>query len=181
MRQFGRVLGAYGKIELAVAVLAFAVSMALVVAQVLARQMGFSLWWAQEAAQLAIMYAYFLGVSHLYQVRHMVVVDFAFARMPPVLRVRVYQLGLIAVIVFCSLVLSGVIDVYRLEMRFPSFVLQVPRFYWTLPLGIASASMIATSLYFLINSLNRKAWGTDLGNVNAFEDRHAFARSEHDY
>lgn len=181
MKPFATILKYYGKLELAVAMIAFSLSIGIVIAQVLARQAGLSFWWGQETAQLAIMYAYFLGVSHLYQVRHMVVVEFMFVRFPPRMRRIVYRLGLVSVIFFCLLVLHGVFKVYRLEMRFPSFVIQVPRFYWTLPLGIASVSMIATSTYFLIASMLPRAWEGAEGDVDAFETKFTFAKAQHDY
>jgi TRAP-type C4-dicarboxylate transport system permease small subunit len=181
MRALGRILAVYGKIELTVAMLTFTVALILVIAQVLARQAGASFWWAQELAQLLVMYAYFLGMSHLYQVRQMVVVDFLVKRFSPAFRLLVYLATQIGVILFCLIILYGVVKVYRLEMRFPSFAIQIPRFYWTLPLAIASASMILTSVYFVILALRPSSRPAASETLSAFEDRVAFARVSHEY
>jgi len=180
MKTYGKILAVYGKIELFVAISAFSAALLLVTAQVLGRQFGGSLWWAQELAQLLIMYAYFLGVSHLYQVRQMVVVDFLVSRFSPRMKRRFYILSLVAVVVFCTVLLVAISKLYVPEMRFPSFVIQVPRFYWTLPMGIASASMILTSIYFLIQALRTQNWPAS-GQIEEFEQEMAFAASDYDY
>ena len=180
MKTYGKILAVYGKIELFVAIVAFSAALLLVTTQVLARQFNGSLWWAQELAQLLIMYAYFLGVSHLYQVRQMVVVDFLVDRFSPKMRRLFYILSLVAVVIFCTVLLLAISKLYQPEMRFPSFVIQVPRFYWTLPMGIASASMILTSIYFLIHALRTSTWPTS-GRIEQFEQEMAFAKSDYEY
>lgn len=68
-----------------------------------------------------------------------------------------------------------------MEMRFPSFVIQVPRFYWSLPLAIASVSMILSSIYFLLLAIRPSSWTSVDESIPEFEDRHAFTTIEHEY
>lgn len=150
MRMFGIVLKWLGLAEMTVATLAFIVGLGLVIAQVVYRQVGSSLWWAQEWTQLLIMYAYFLGMSHIYQVRQMVVMDFVAEKLPFRPKVALYVATQMLVVVFCAIVLVAGLRNAPAELRFPSYVIQVPHFYWSLPLIIGAASMILTSIYFAI-------------------------------
>ena len=60
-----------------------------------------------------------------------------------------YYLAEVWTIVFCSVVLvSGIGDVPGLLTTY-TVIMHLPEFYWTLPLLIASASMILTSVYYL--------------------------------
>lgn len=145
-----RVLIALGFAELAVAMVSFWIILALVVAQVLARQLSYSLWWAQEWTELLIMYAYFLGTSFIYQARQMIIMEFLIASWRLRWRIWLYVFTQFLVIVFCAVVVVAAVRIARQELDFPSFVIGVPRFYWTLPLIIGSISMCLTSLYFAV-------------------------------
>jgi len=145
-----RLLHALDRVELAVALSALVGVLLLVATQVIARQFDHSFWWAQEWTELAIMYAYFLGISHIYRSRHMITVGFLVDRFDRRAQVRLYAFAQLLVIGFCSLIAFESIRIAPRELAFPSFVIGVPRFYWTLPLIIGSISMALTSLYFLV-------------------------------
>lgn len=180
MSLFGTLLRLLGRVELAVAVGTFCAAMVLVIAQVGARQIDASLWWAQEWAQLLVMYAYFLGISHLYQVRQMIVVEFVFIRLPRRWQVCLYIATQIAVAAFCGIIIVSAWRNMPMELRFPSFVIQVPRFYWTLPLMIASVSMILSSLYFTIAVVG-KAFAGGHTDIRDIEQSVAFTHTTREY
>lgn len=180
MPLFGKILRILGRIELSIAFVTFCAAMLLVIAQVGVRQIGGSLWWAQEWAQLLVMYAYFLGISHLYQVRQMIVVEFCFSRLPRGWQVVFYVISQMAVVIFCAITLYSALRNMPMELRFPSFVIQVPRFYWTLPLMVASVSMIFSSLYFIIAVIQRVQKG-DISNISNIELSTAFASTDQEY
>lgn len=180
MLGFGLVLRLLGQVELGVAVFSFCVSIILVIAQVGARQIGMSLWWGQEWAQLLMMYAYFLGVSHLYQVRQMIVMGLVFSRLPRYWRKHFYVATQLAVILFCACVIVSAWKIMPMELRFPSFVIQVPRFYWTVPLMIASLSMILTSVYFIVAVIRHRAKDGET-EIRDVERAVAFTRTTFEY
>jgi len=153
MGSFGRVLRWFGRLEMAVAILCFAAAMLLVIAQVVYRQAGASLWWAEELAQLLVLYAYFLGISHVYQVRQMIVMEFLAQRFSWRSQIRLYIFVQLFTIGFCAVVAYSCVRIMPAELRFPSYVLQVPRFYWTLPLLIGSVSMVLSCFYFTLAAL----------------------------
>ncbi|MCC7049699.1 MAG: TRAP transporter small permease subunit [Alphaproteobacteria bacterium] len=148
-----RILTVIGLAELAIAMLSFWIILLLVMAQVLARQLSYSLWWAQEWTELLIMYAYFLGTSFIYQARQMIIMEFLIASWRLRWRIWLYVFTQFLVIVFCVVVVVAAVGIAHQELDFPSFVIGVPRFYWTLPLIVGSISMGLTSAYFAVAAL----------------------------
>jgi C4-dicarboxylate transporter, DctQ subunit len=147
---FGQVLRYLGMVEMATALMGFCATVILNCIQI-ALRWGFdkSIWWVQEVSLLMMMIAYFIGISCVYRMRGEVIIRFLVDRLPVKVQFLFYYLAEIWTIVFCSVVLvSGILDAPGLLTTY-TVIMHLPEFYWTLPLLIASASMILTSFYYL--------------------------------
>ena len=147
---FHQALRHLGRVEMVVALIGFCVTIMLNCIQI-ALRWGFdkSIWWVQEVSLLMMMIAYFIGASCVYRKRHDVIIRFVVDRLPGNVQLFFYYLAEIWTIVFCSVVLvSGIRDVPGLLTTY-TVIMHLPEFYWTLPLLLASASMILTSVYYL--------------------------------
>ncbi len=138
-----------GRAELLVAVAAFAGVAALTIWQVVLRYaFAGSIWWAQEVAQLAMLVAYFLGIAYVVKANQDIVVLFVAQRLP-----RRWQRGLYLaiqalIVAFCLLVAVQGLLLAPQQLRFRTYILNIPKFYSTLPLIAASLSMAATAAYY---------------------------------
>ncbi len=160
-----------GRIELLLAIAAFA-SVALLTAYQVVLRYGFSgsLWWAQEVAQLAMLVAYFFGIAYVYKANQDIVILFIAQRLPAQWRRPLY-LAIQAIIAgFCMMVAIQGLLLAPNQLRFKTYILNIPKFYSTLPLIIASISMTVTAVYFALAA--RQAWRgspgpTDLEQLEA--------------
>jgi TRAP-type C4-dicarboxylate transport system permease small subunit len=161
-----KVLAAIGFIELWVAMVAFVFVIVLTMIQVLYRYLfAGSIWWAQEIAQLAMLIAYFLGIAYVYKAKQDIIVGFLLKRLPRRMQIALAILAQIVIAVFCVvLVLTG-IDLAPSQLVFFTYILNIPRFYSTLPLIIASASMAVTAVYYAI-----AAWQSRHASAEAAEE-----------
>ena len=155
---FRRTLGYVGVVELYAAVISFTAAVILNLIQIFLRfAFEGSIWWAQEISLLLMMIAYYIGISCIFRLRHYVVIHFFVERLSPRKQVFFYLFAQVLTIVFCSIVLyKGVINTPQLLTTY-SVILHYPEFYWTLPLLLASASMIATTVYYGLAVLNASA------------------------
>ncbi len=147
---YRQVLKHLGRIEMVVALIGFCATVILNCIQI-ALRWGFdkSIWWVQEVSLLMMMIAYFIGISCVYRMRHEVIIRFLVDRLPVRVQFYFYYVAEVMTIVFCSVVLvSGISDVPGLLTTY-TVIMHLPEFYWTLPLLVASASMILTSVYYL--------------------------------
>lgn len=160
-----------GRAELLLAIAAFA-SVAMLTAYQVVLRYGFSgsLWWAQEVAQLAMLVAYFFGIAYVYKANQDIVILFIAQRLPAQWRRPLY-LAIQAIIAgFCMMVAIQGLLLAPNQLRFKTYILNIPKFYSTLPLIIASISMTVTAVYFALAA--RQAWRgspgpTDLEQLEA--------------
>jgi len=179
---FRRVLRYLGRIEMVVALIGFCATVGLTFIQIVLRW-GFdkSIWWVQEISLLLMMIAYFIGISCVYRMRHEVIIRFVVDRLPVKIQFFFYYLAEVLTIVFCSIVLvSGITDVPDLLTTY-TVIMHLPEFYWTLPLLIASTSMILTSVYYLAAMWTSSARQSQAKDIDALEadiliDREVFQR-----
>ncbi len=147
---FRRALRYLGKIEMVVALIGFCTTVGLNFIQI-ALRWGFdkSIWWVQEVSLLMMMIGYFIGISCVYRMRGEVIIRFLVDRLPVKAQFFFCCLAEVFTIVFCSVVLvTGLRDAPGLLTTY-TVIMHLPEFYWTLPLLVASTSMILTSVYYL--------------------------------
>ena len=149
LARFRRALGLVGAAELWLAATAFAAVVCLTIVQVTLRYVfASSLWWGQEVSQMMIMVSYFLGISYVYKTRQYIVISWLFDRISARLQLSIYLLAQVLIIGFCAVVVFELIAVAPNQLDMRTVILHIPRFYGTLPLMLASVSMIATALYY---------------------------------
>jgi TRAP-type C4-dicarboxylate transport system permease small subunit len=155
-----------GRVELTLAVVAFAAVAALAIWQVILRY-GFagSIWWAQEVSQLAMLVAYFLGIAYVAKANQDIVVQFVVAGLPRRWRLRLYVAIQALIVAFCLVVAVTGALLAPQQLRFRTYILNIPRFYSTLPLILASLSMAATAAYFCLAAWRRRDEDADLDRV----------------
>lgn len=156
-----RALHVIGQAELVLAVAALVVVVVISGAQALLRYaFGTSLWWAQEIAATTIIFSYFLGISYVYKTRQDILVEFVTGAFPIRLQVVVYILVQIATIVFTLWTVVLVVRFAPTAMNMTTPILRLPGILTTLPIGIGSAMIVLTSLYYLALALWALARGT---------------------
>ena len=149
MGTFRKALAAIGFVELWVAMAAFVFVIVLTMVQVGYRYLfAGSIWWAQEIAQLAMLIAYFLGIAYVYKAKQDIIVGFLLSRLPRHLQVGLAIFSQIVVAVFCVVLVSTGLALAPTQLVFFTYILNIPRFYSTLPLIVASSSMAATAVYY---------------------------------
>jgi TRAP-type C4-dicarboxylate transport system permease small subunit len=155
-----RLLRHVGRVELFVALVAFCLVIGLVTAQVVLRfAFNYGIWWIQEVVQLAILSAYFLGTSYIFKARQYLVIDLVFNRLGERSRIAVYLAIQVLTAAFCLMLVIELVGLAPGQWQMKTFVLHVPRFYASIPLLIASASMVVTSLYYGLTVASRSLGG----------------------
>jgi len=163
MATFRRILAAIGVVELWVAMAAFVFVIGLTMVQVAYRYLlAGSIWWAQEIAQLAMLIAYFLGIAYVYKAKQDIIVGFLVQRLPRRLQAGLAILSQLVIALFCVVLVVTGLALAPTQLVFFTYILNIPRFYSTLPLIVASASMAATAIYYA---------------AAAWQSRHATAES----
>jgi TRAP-type C4-dicarboxylate transport system permease small subunit len=151
MRAFRKVLAAIGFVELWVAMTAFVFVIVLTMVQVIYRYaFAGSIWWAQEIAQLGMLIAYFFGIAYVYKAKQDIVIGFLVSRLSRRVQVMLTLFTQITIIVFCLFLVVTGLELAPAQLVFFTYILNIPRFYSTLPLIVASASMSVTALYYAI-------------------------------
>lgn len=146
---FRRALRWVGAVELTIAVVAFSSAVVLNIIQISLRYaFDTSIWWAQEVSLLMIMIAYYIGISCVFRMRYYVIIHFLVERFPLRTQLYLYYFAQLLTIVFCSVVLFESIGVTEELLTTYTVIMHLPIFYWTLPLMVASASIIVTSIYY---------------------------------
>ncbi len=143
-----------GSVELAVASAAFLFTCTIVSANVLLRY-GFnsSLVWSEEAALLSTNIFVFLGAAAILKARADVSVTFVLRKLPARVAVYLELLTYLAAAAFFATMLAQAILLWPLQWGTTTFILDISRFWFTLPLIWASASMLVTSLAFAMKAI----------------------------
>ena len=151
MKTYRKVLAAIGVVELWVAIVAFVFVVLLAITQVLYRYLlAGSIWWAQEIAQLAMLVAYFFGIAYVYKAKQDIIVGFLVSRLSRRMQVILAILTQVSIAVFCLFLVVTGLELAPAQLVFYTYILNIPRFYSTLPLIVASASMALTAVYYAI-------------------------------
>src|SRR5258705_1162668 len=162
MRGFRKVLAAVGFVELWVAIAAFVFVVGLTMTQVLYRYLlAGSIWWAQEIAQLAMLVAYFFGIAYVYKAKQDIIVGFLVNRLSRRVQVALTIFTQVLIVMFCLFLVVTGLELAPAQLVFFTYILNIPRFYSTLPLIIASASMAMTAVYYAIAAWQSRHVGTE--------------------
>lgn len=167
---FRQALRWVGVVELTIAVAAFSSTVALNIIQISLRYaFDTSIWWAQEVSLLLMMIAYYIGISCVFRARHYVIIHFLVERFSHRTQLYLYYFAQLLTIVFCSVVLFESISIVEEFLTTYTVIMHLPIFYWTLPLMVASASMIVTSVYYTwaVSNVAPRIPGATLASLEA--------------
>jgi TRAP-type C4-dicarboxylate transport system permease small subunit len=146
---FRRALAALGLAELTLAAAALVAITGLNAAGVLMRY-GFnsSLVWAEEISLLLMNVMVFLGAAVMYKARAYVVLEYFYRKLPPAPQRWLGMLTWALACAFAALAAGYAISLYPLQINTTSYILELPRFYATVPLIAGCASIAAASAYY---------------------------------
>lgn len=149
LRRARTALRLIGRIELFVLVAALVgVSVLTAIGIVLRYLFGSSLVWAQEVSLLMLQILVFSGAAVVYKARVYITMGFLFERLPePLQHLMALATWVIASAFFATVFWQGVL-LYPKEINVTTFILELPKFYYTVPLIYATASLLAASLYY---------------------------------
>ncbi|MBM3525476.1 MAG: TRAP transporter small permease subunit [Alphaproteobacteria bacterium] len=138
-----------GRCELIVVVLSLiSVTVLTGIGVVLRYAFGSSLLWAQEIALLLMQLMVFCGGAVLYKARAYLIITLVFDRLSERTQ-QVFALATwIIACVFFAVVFWQAILLYPKEISITTFILELPKFYYTVPMLYASASLFLCGLYF---------------------------------
>lgn len=149
-----RILAIVGRAEMVIAVIALIVVVALAAAQALLRYaFGTSLWWAQEISGTTMLFGYFLGASYIFKTRQYILIEFLSDLMPLAVQKVLYLLAQVAAILFTGALLLLTVQFAPTLLGMRSPVLGLSGLINSIPVGLAAAMIVATSLYYLAFAL----------------------------
>jgi C4-dicarboxylate transporter DctQ subunit len=144
-----RALAALGLAELILAVAALLAISGLNAASV-AMRYGFnsSIVWAEEISLLLMNVMVFLGAAVMYKARAYVVLEYFFRKLSAPLQHWLTLLTWALACAFAAITAGYGISLYPLQISTTSYILELPRFYATVPLIAGSASIACVSAYY---------------------------------
>lgn len=160
-----------GRIELGIAVAAFAFVGLLTSWQVILRYaFGGAIWWAQEVAQLAMLVSYFLGIAYVVKANQDVAIKMLVQRLPQGLQRFAFLAAQLVALAFCLVVAIQGLLLAPQQLAFKTYILNIPKFYSTLPLILGSLSMAMTALYFAVAAWLRWQSDPECPDLDALEE-----------
>lgn len=166
---FRRILRLVGIVEKYLATAAFGAVVTVNCLEVGLRfTVRYSLWWNQEVSLLMMLVAYFFGASYVFKTRQYIAVDFIVTKLPGRLQIGLYHLAQALAAVLTGVILYQSIALAPSQMNFSTFILGIPKFYSALPLLIAAASILATSIYYSLavhRAASRRGAGATLADI----------------
>ena len=165
-----RALGLLGRVELAITVAAFTSVIVLVSAQIFFRYVfDVGLVWVQEVSQLLILTAYFFGISFVFKARRYLIVSILFDRFPEAAKLPLYIGCQVLTAAFCAMLFFELLGIAPQQLYMKTYILQIPRFYSSLPLLVASISMTLTAVYYTVEAIRMRSAG-DLETIETAID-----------
>ena len=146
-----RVVGWLTGLEIVASVAALATISVLTLAVILAREVfGSSILWAEEISLLLMKVVVFFGAAAMYATRSFIRVDGLVLRLGPRARDWAQMAGWLLAAVFAGVVMVKGIQTYPTQIQAHSYLLELPKFYFFVPLILGAASIVLTSLYYLL-------------------------------
>ena len=149
MHDVRRVLAALGFAELGTAAAALVAITGLNAAGVVMRY-GFnaSIVWAEEVSLLLMNVMVFLGAAAMYKARAYVALEYFFRLFPKRLQHWVTAATWALACAFAAVAAGYGISLYPLQINTTSYILELPRFYATIPLIAGCASIAGVSAFY---------------------------------
>jgi len=138
-----------GRLEIAAVILSLVIICFLTGAAIVLRY-GFdaSLLWGEEVSLLLMKIMIFLGAAAIYKGRAFICVGLVFDAVPGAVQYLLSVLAWIAAMVFAAVVVWQGILLYPTQINVRTYLLELPKFYFTVPLIFGAASIFLTSAYY---------------------------------
>ena len=151
MAGFRRALAALGLAELVLSATALVAVSALSAAGVVMRYaLNSSIVWGEEVSLLLMNVMVFLGAAVMYKARAYVALEYFYRKLPAGPQAWLMRLSWALAFAFAALAAGYGASLYPLQINTTSYILELPRFYATLPLIAGCASIALTSAYYLL-------------------------------
>ncbi len=163
-----RAMRALGAVELAVAAVAFLFTCGIVSLNGGLRYLAnSSIVWSEEGALLATNVFVFVGAAVIFKARADVAVSYVLERMPPRVAAWIEFATFAAAAVFLATMGVQAGALWPLQRHTSTFILDISRFWFTVPLIWGAASMCLASIAFAARRLAAIGRG-DFGRVPPF-------------
>jgi TRAP-type C4-dicarboxylate transport system permease small subunit len=120
---------------------------------------NYSLHWSQEIILLSAQYLYFLGAAYIFKVKEYIIMEYFFTKLPEMLKIPTIVTIHLLMLFFLGLVVWQSFLVIMKQWSISSFVLNLPRGHWTIPVFLGCISIALTLTYYLLVYL--KHWRHD--------------------
>ncbi len=160
-------LAVLGRMEMAVTVLAIMVICCLTGASIILRYFfASSLLWGEEVSLLLMKVMVFAGAAAVYKGRAYIAIDFLFRPFGPRGRYLLSIAAWMAAAGFAAIVVWQGVLLYPTQIHTRTYLLELPKFYFTVPLIYGAASIVLTSVYYAALLVFRLAMGDDFAEVD---------------
>jgi|GEM_PF-1313909 len=165
------VLRLLGRVEMAAVIISLIVICILTGVQIFLRY-GFneSLLWSEEVSLLLMKVMVFLGAAAIYKMQAFICVGYVFNAVPTSVQNLFSVLTSIAAMVFSLVVVVQGLNLYPTQISVRTYLLELPKFYFTVPLIYGAASIFLTSTYFAAYAAMRSLFPEDeefAGNIES--------------
>jgi TRAP-type C4-dicarboxylate transport system permease small subunit len=148
-RRLAILLRGVGRAELFVSVIALVFVVVLAIAQMLLRSLVENApVWIQEVVQLAIVVSMCAGTGYAFKRRDYISIGIIADRLPQRPQIALDVAAQIAALAFTGMLAWMLLSIADDQLRARTYILGIPRFYFSLPLIIASVSMALTAVYY---------------------------------
>ncbi len=142
-------LALLGRLEMAVTILAVMVICCLTGASIILRYFfGASLLWGEEVSLLLMKVLVFVGAAAVYKGRAYITIDFLFRAFGPRGRYVLSIAAWITAAGFAGVIVWEGVLLYPTQIHTRTYLLELPKFYFTVPLIYGAASIVLTSVYY---------------------------------
>ena len=138
-----------GRMEMAVTVLSIVVICCLTGASIVLRYFfGASLLWGEEVSLLLMKVMVFAGAAAVYKGRAYIAIDFVFRAFGPRGRYLLSIAAWMAAAGFAAVVAWQGMLMYPTQIHTRTYLLELPKFYFTVPVIYGAASIVLTSAFY---------------------------------
>lgn len=153
IHRYGRALSWFVRLEILASAFALAVICGLTMTAITMRATGGSLLWAEEVSLLLMKVVVFPGAAGLYAQRGYIVVGGLVKTFPRRLRHLTGLLSWMLIGGFAATVAWQGMLTYPSQIEVRSYLLELPKFYFNVPLIVGSTSIVLTSIYYFLATI----------------------------
>lgn len=158
-----KLLKVIGRIELAICKILMTWIVLLTGVSVLLRYgFNYSLHWSQEITLLSAQYLYFMGAAYIFKTKEYIIMDFLFLKLPNGLKIPTAVAVHLMMLTFLGVTIWQAYLMIIKQWTTTSFVLNLPRGHWTLPVLAGCISIALTLTYYLLMYLKHLWPGNEL-------------------